>query len=94
MPKKFGSSGWGITGASVGMLVGLFFPPFGFIIGPFLGAFALEYYKKRKAADAFIAGVGSFIGFMVGTVVKVGLCLAITGWLVVRALVPAIGTLG
>ncbi len=90
MPKKFGSSGWGITGATVGLLIGLFLPPLGFIIGPFIGALAFEYAKSRDAANAFVAGLGSFFGFMIGTVIKIALCLAVTGWLIVRALIPAI----
>jgi uncharacterized protein len=93
MPARFGSSGWGIAGATAGLIVGLFFPPLGFIVGPFLGAFALEYCKGRRAGDAFVAGVGSFVGFMVGTVVKIGLALAITGWLIVKALIPAVAAL-
>jgi len=90
MPRKFGSSGWGIAGATVGLIIGLFFPPIGFIIGPFIGALAFEYYKCRNAADAIVAGIASFFGFMIGTVIKIALCLAITGWLIVRALIPAI----
>jgi len=90
MPKKFGSSNWGIAGATIGLIIGLFFPPFGFILGPFLGAMACEYYTKRQAADALVAGLGSFFGFMIGTVMKIGISVVITGWLIIKALIPAI----
>ncbi len=93
MPRRFGSTGWGVAGATAGLIVGLFFPPFGFIVGPFLGAFAFEYSTKRKAGDAFVAGVGSFVGFMAGAVVKIALSLVITGWLIVNALIPAVAAL-
>ncbi|MDA3924398.1 MAG: DUF456 domain-containing protein [Kiritimatiellae bacterium] len=93
MPKKFGSSTVGILGATLGLIIGLFFPPVGFIIGPFLGALLFEYIKKRNPADAFVAGIGSFFGFMMGTVIKITLSMAITAWLIFKTLIPAIVTL-
>ena len=88
MPKKFGSSSLGIIGATIGLIAGLFFPPLGFIIGPFIGALLFEYFKKRKAADAFVAGIGTFIGFMVGTVLKIAISIAITAYLFIKVLIP------
>jgi len=88
MPFKFGSSGWGIFGAGCGFLLGLFFPPLGFIIGAFIGAIVMELLKKGMLGEALVAGIGSFIGFMVGTIAKVALSMAITGWLIVKALKP------
>ena len=38
--KKFGASKFGIIGASIGTLIGLFFPPFGIIFGALIGAIA------------------------------------------------------
>ena len=38
--KKFGASKFGIMGASIGTLIGLFLPPFGIIIGALIGAIA------------------------------------------------------
>jgi len=90
MPRKFGSSTLGVMGATAGLIVGLFFPPFGFIIGPFIGALLFEYIKKRNTADAIVAGIGSFFGFMVGTVLKISIAVAITAWLIFKALIPSI----
>ena len=90
MPKRFGSSALGVIGATIGLIAGLFFPPFGFIIGPFIGALLFEYFKKKNAAEAFVAGIGSFFGFMVGTVLKIALSITITAYLVIKVLIPLI----
>ncbi len=74
--KKFGGSKWGMIGSGVGLVVGLFFGPWGMFVGAFLGAFAGEYFYMKDQNVAFRAAVGSFIGLMVGIVMKVILCLA------------------
>ena len=70
--KMFGGTSYGIWGTNIGLVVGLFFPPLGFLICPFLGAFIGELInnsqdKKRALNAAF----GSFIGFLAGTFMKV-----------------------
>ena len=56
----------------VGLVLGiLFFPPFGLIIGPFLGAFVGEMIKDSKdSKKALKAAFGSFIGFITSTFLK------------------------
>ncbi len=71
--KKFGGSKYGVIGAAIGLLVGLFFAPPGIIVGPFLGAFLLELLHKNSAQHALRAGVGSLIGFMFGTGIKLAI---------------------
>jgi len=67
--KLFGGSKYGIWGSMVGLLAGLFFPPVGIIIGPFIGAVAGEMMAGNKE-NAMRAGFGSFLGFFAGTIVK------------------------
>lgn len=82
--KYFGGSKWGIAGAITGGLVGLFFAPWGFILGPLGGAFAFEYFfAKKELEEATRSGVGSAVGTVMGLTIKLGLSLLMAGYLVV-----------
>lgn len=75
--KKFGGSKMGAIGSTVGLILGLFFAPIGIILGPFLGAFLFELMNGKGERDAFMSGLGSFVGFLFGTLLKISVVLFI-----------------
>lgn len=86
--KKFGGTKYGIWGATLGLLVGLFTPiPFGVVLGPFLGALAGEMLHDDNFSRAFRAALGSLVGFLFST----GLKLAVTlyfAYLFFKSVIP------
>jgi len=84
--KKFGGTKGGVWGATIGLIVGIFFfPPLGLIIGPFLGAFAGELINKQDSNKAFRSAIGSFVGFVAGTLMKLGITV-VMGYYFITAL--------
>ncbi len=85
--KKFGGSKYGVMGAIAGLLVGVFFfPPFGIILGPLIGAIAGEMLANKETNEAIMAGVGAFVGFMVSIVSKLVIC-GIIGFFIFKNLI-------
>ena len=72
--KYSGGSRWGTRGCLIGTVAGLFFMPWGIILGPFLGAFLGELLGGRKTGQALKSGLGSLFGFLFGTVLKCIVC--------------------
>ncbi len=69
--KKMGGSKAGIWGATIGLIIGIFFfPPIGIIFGPLIGAIVAESMKGKEFKKSFKAGMGSLIGFMMGIGIK------------------------
>jgi len=76
--KKWGGSRAGTIGAVIGILIGLFFLPVGIIAGPFAGAVVGELIAGSSMKVALRSGGGSFVGFLLGTAMKLTVCIAFT----------------
>jgi len=80
--KQFGGTKYGVWGSTIGVFVGLLFGAAGVILGPLVGAILFELLaialhgqiNRENIAAAFRAGWGSFIGILVGTVLKLICC--------------------
>ncbi len=71
--RQLGASKRAMVGAGLGTIAGLFFGLPGIIIGPFAGAVIGELTDSRDLSRAGKAGAAAWIGFAVGTAVKVAL---------------------
>lgn len=82
--KWFGSSKWGIVGAILGGIVGLFFGLPGLIVGPIAGVFIFEIFvAKKEVKEAGHSTVGTVVGGIAGIIGRVLLALGMIGWFVV-----------
>lgn len=77
--RKAGASGWGVFGAAVGAVFGLFFGLPGVILGPAIGALAFEYLRNPDARRALKAGAGGLAGFVLGVLAKAAFSFLLIG---------------
>jgi uncharacterized protein len=71
--RKMGASRWAVVGAVLGLLAGLFLGIPGLLLGPLVGAVAGELLAGRDVAQAGRAGLGAWLGFLLGSVAKLGI---------------------
>ena len=72
--KYSGGTSFGNRGCMAGTLLGLFFMPWGVIVGPFIGAVVGEMLGGQDLSHAIRAGIGTLLGFLFGTLLKVIIC--------------------
>ncbi|MGH8172550.1 MAG: DUF456 domain-containing protein [Rhodanobacteraceae bacterium] len=77
--KRVGASKLALFGAAVGTIVGIFFGIPGLLLGPFAGALLGELFAGGTLKRATNVGVGAWIGFLIGSVLKIGVCFAMLG---------------
>ena len=77
--KRVGASRLALIGAVVGTFAGLMFGIVGVFVGPFVGALAGELMHGRRIGQAAKVGVGTWLGILLGTMLKLGLAFAMLG---------------
>ncbi len=78
--RKFNCSRWGIFGCMAGTIVGIFFVPWGVLVGPFIGAVMGELIAGKKFASSLKGGFGALLGFIFGVALKLAYCATCAGW--------------
>ena len=77
--RRVGATRYAVIGAAVGTLAGLFFGIPGLLLGPFVGAVAGEMLSYGEWRRATSAGVGTWVGLLLGTLAKLALAFAMLG---------------
>jgi uncharacterized protein len=87
--KKAGASKWAIIGAALGTVAGIFMGLVGVLFMPFVGAVIGEYIAQKNAKQAAKVGLATWLGLLIGTVVKLVLVFMMIGIFVAALLVTA-----
>lgn len=84
--KRVGASGFAVAGAAIGTVVGIFGGLIGIVLGPFIGAVLGELASGKSVLRASHVGAATWIGFLVGTLVRLVLVFAMVGLFVLAYL--------
>jgi uncharacterized protein YqgC (DUF456 family) len=85
--KKFGATKWGMFGGLIGTIVGMFFPPWGFLAGPVLGVLAGELIGGKQLILAGKSTWGTVLGTTAGIVANGIIGAVMVAWFLIAALV-------
>ncbi|HWS76274.1 MAG TPA: DUF456 family protein [Quisquiliibacterium sp.] len=77
--KKAGASRQAIIGGAIGTVLGVFTGLWGLLFMPLVGAAVGEYIAIRDFARASHVGIWTWIGMLLGTVVKIAITFAMIG---------------
>ncbi len=77
--RRVGASRQAIWGATLGTFAGLFFGVPGLLLGPFAGALAGELLAGQSVLRSTHVGVGTWLGLLFGTLVKLVVSFAMLG---------------
>jgi len=77
--KRVGASKRALWGASLGTFVGMFFGIPGILLGPFIGALLGELSSGTSVLRSAHVGIGTWVGLLFGTLVKLMISLVMVG---------------
>ncbi len=77
--KRVGASRLALWGASMGTLAGMFLGIPGLILGPFIGALLGEFASGTSVLRSAHVGVGTWIGLLFGTLMKLVISFMMVG---------------
>jgi uncharacterized protein YqgC (DUF456 family) len=77
--KRVGASKLALWGATLGTVVGMFFGIPGLLFGPFLGAIAGELASGTSVLRSAHVGIGTWVGLLFGTLLKLVISLVMVG---------------
>jgi uncharacterized protein YqgC (DUF456 family) len=77
--KRVGASKRALWGASIGTFVGMFLGIPGLLFGPFVGALVGELSSGTSVLRSAHVGIGTWIGLLLGTLVKLVLSFVMVG---------------
>jgi uncharacterized protein YqgC (DUF456 family) len=80
--KKYGASKWGVWGSVLGMAIGIFWSPFGMLLGAFIGAVVGEWLVGKTKGEALRAGWGVVMGTLFATILRLGVAGMMTYYFV------------
>jgi uncharacterized protein YqgC (DUF456 family) len=80
--KKFGGTKYGVWGSTLGFILAFWMGPWGVVIGPFIGAFLGEMIAGQDSKKSLRAAWGSFVGFLLGSLLKIIICFVILYYLI------------
>ena len=97
--KKFGGTKAGVRGSTIGLIVGVVVLPIlgvvigpfgliGILAGPFVGAYIGEKMSGVDDNLAWRSAIGSFVGFVAGTLLKVVYSLVV-GFVVIKDIITS-----
>ncbi|MDO4949732.1 MAG: DUF456 domain-containing protein [Bacteroidales bacterium] len=75
--KLSGGTRWGNYGSLAGTILGLFFLPWGLLMGPLAGAFIGELLGGNNVRASMRSGIGSLVGFLASTFIKLIFCITL-----------------
>jgi uncharacterized protein YqgC (DUF456 family) len=84
--NRFGASRKAAFGAAIGAVFGIFFGFIGMLLGPFIGALIGELAVSKNIHTAGLAGIGAWLGMMVGAAAKMAIGFSMVGIFIIARL--------